>query len=157
MTRGKTLVGLKLTPAAIGLSGSDGQFAEFRMPSAQRSKQPGSSTHVGAYLAELRERLRRVFAIYETIAIQSSEYGLNVNSFLKAEELARMTGVVILAAYEQKIRVVEVHPKDVSELAIGRKGATMPEYLESAVKNGVSVKSEYAAEAYWIMSLASKE
>lgn len=157
MIREKLLVGLKLTPVAIGLAGSDGQHAEFRMPSAQRSKQPGSSTHVGAYLSELRERLRRVFAIYETIAIQSSEYGLNVNSFLKAEELARMTGVVIFSAFEQKIRVVEVHPKDVSELAIGRKGATMPDYLDSAVKNGMNIKSEYAAEAYWIMSLAGKD
>lgn len=153
----KKLVGIKVSPLAIGLAGSDGQQAEFRMPSAQKSRQPGSSTHVGAYLSEMRERLRRVFSIYDTIAIQSSEYGLNVNSFLKAEELARMTGVVILAAYEHKIRVIEVHPKDVSELAIGRKGATMADYLDSAVKNGMNLKSEYAAEAYWIMSLASKD
>ena len=68
-----------------------------------------------------------------------------------------MIGTVLLAAYESNCKVVEVTPRNVSQEAIGRKGATSSQYLEAARRNSVAVQGALAAEAYWIMILASKE
>jgi len=156
MVADKKFIGVKLTTEVIGFAGSDGQSIEFRPPSSQEVKQPGASSHPGACLSELRERIRQAFAMYDVVAIQSSNYRLNVNSFARADSIARMTGVVLLAACEHRLKVVEVAPNEVSELATGKLGAVGADYLAAANSNGLTIKSEYAAEAYWIMSLAKK-
>lgn len=120
---------------------------------------PGTSSHTGAFLSELRDFGKRVIQSrkYRYIAVCSSEYGINTKNFFAAEAKARMIGTVLLTAYESNCKVVEVTPRNVSQEAIGRKGATSAQYLEAARRNAAAVQGSLTAEAFWIMVLASNE
>jgi|LakMenE01Jun11ns_1017448.scaffolds.fasta_scaffold9460462_1 hypothetical protein len=89
--------------------------------------------------------------------MSSSEYGINTKNFFDAEAKAKMIGTVLLTAFESNCKVVEVTPRNVSQEAIGRKGANPEDYLKAAYSNGTPIKGMLAAEAFWIMVLASKE
>lgn len=155
----KHLVAVAISPEIIGVAGTDLQFGQYTIRNTLGTRVPGTSSHPGAFLSELREFVKRVIQSrkYRYIAVCSSEYGINTKNFFDAEAKARMIGTVLLTAYESNCKVVEVTPRNVSQEAIGRKGATSSQYLDAARRNSVAVQGALAAEAYWIMILASKE
>ncbi|AMV35732.1 hypothetical protein VN12_26805 [Pirellula sp. SH-Sr6A] len=160
MTR--RVVAISLSPVSIGIAGFDLVFGQYNLPSGGKAKAIGSSSLAGARLLELHNYLDKHILSdrrYDIVAIQSSQYGINVKSFNDAEANARMAGVVLMASARHKVQLVEFAPDAVSRMAIGRKGATPADYIDAAGKNGVQIKinSQLAAEAYWIMCLASNQ
>ncbi|XZE35315.1 crossover junction endodeoxyribonuclease RuvC [Pirellulaceae bacterium SH501] len=160
MTR--RVVAISLSPVSIGVAGFDLVFGQYNLPSGGKAKAVGSSSLAGAKLLELHNYLDKHILSerrYDVVAIQSSQYGINVKSFNDAEAIARMTGVVLMASARHKMQLFEFAPDAVSKMAIGRKGASAADYVQAAGRNGVEIKinSQLAAEAYWIMCLASNQ
>jgi Holliday junction resolvasome RuvABC endonuclease subunit len=154
----KRTVAISLNQSMVGIAGIDAQYGQFELPSASKSRLPGASSHPGAYLSELESYVGNVSKArgYDQIVVSQSEYGINAKSFCDAEIRARAAGVLFLLAAKQNLKVIEVAPRDVSEMAIGRKGATLEDYQSAAAKNGLTIKSKYAAEAYWMLVTATK-
>lgn len=155
----KHLVAVALSPEIVGVAGSDLQFGQYTLRNTPGTRVPGTSSHPGAFLSELRDFVKKVIQSrnYHYIALSSSEYGINTKNFFDAEAKAKMIGTVLLTAFESNCKVVEVSPRNVSQEAIGRKGASTADYLQAAHSNGTAIQGLLAAEAYWIMILASKE
>jgi hypothetical protein len=155
----KHLVAIALSPEIIGVAGTDLHFGQYALRNTPGTRVPGTSSHPGAFLSELRDFVKRVIQSrkYQYIAMSSSEYGINTKNFFDAEAKAKMIGTVLLTAFESNCKVVEVTPRNVSQEAIGRKGANPEDYLKAAYSNGTPIKGMLAAEAFWIMVLASKE
>lgn len=155
----RRVVGISLTPTAIGISGNDGLCGQKSLPSAGAKRTLASSSHGGSYLVELHEYLSKVFQSkrYQFASIAATEYSINARGFSEAEVRTKMVGIVWLAAAQSNVKVLEWPSKAVSEIAIGRKGASFDDYIEAATRNGVSVRGPCAAEAFWLMKLACKE
>lgn len=155
----KKLVGLAMSPQTIGAAGADGVLGQYSFRNTPGTRQPGASSHPGAYLLELSSFVRKLLASgrYNHLAVVSAEYGINTKSFFDADVHARMLGVVTAIACECDCKTIELPPRSVSEMAIGRKGATYEDYQQAAARNGQSIKGLHASEAYWIMICASKE
>lgn len=156
----KHIVGVSISQAVIGVAGYDKQYGQYTLPSGgAKARVLNSSSHAAAYLVEFRSYLLAVLKSrkYSGLALLETEYGIHSKGFAEAEAKARMVGVAMMTAAECSVRLSLVAPKAVSEMAIGRKGATLDDYVDAAAKNGVMLKSQRAAEAFWIMVLASKE
>lgn len=154
----KRTVAISLNQSIVGIAGSDGQYGQYELPSASKARLPGASSHPGAHLSELEAYVNSVCEKrgYSQIVVSQSEYGINAKGFYDADIRARSVGVLFLLAAKRNVKVTEVAPRDVSEMAIGKKGATLEDYLSAASKNGLSIKSKYAAEAYWMLATATK-
>lgn len=147
------VLGLDLDEQRVGGADSSGFYGQFNLLVNLRSD------HVGAYLTELAKQLGRLLDRhqYRAIGAECAEYGINASSFAIADRKARMLGVVAMVASQRGIEFVEVSPKDVSSMATGRKQVDKPEFLKAALDNGVQLKSEHIAQAYWVMLTAQKK
>lgn len=150
------VLGLSISLTTLGLSGFDNKTGQYTLPSAVNSRSVRSSAMRGAHLLELHQYVSKWLSQkrYETLAITSPKYSISAKGFWEADQLARMIGVVIMSAAMLRTKVVEVPHEEVAKMATGRQTATREDYLLAASANGVVINGEYAAEAYWIMTLA---
>lgn len=147
------ILGLDLDEGKVGGADSANFYGQFNLTANLRSD------HAGAYLSELASQLERLLKRrkYRAIGVESAEYGINASSFVMADRRARMIGIVSMVASQRDIEFVEVSPKEVCSMATGRKRAGKFEFLKAACANGVQLKSEHIAQAYWVMLTAQKK
>ena len=81
----KHLVAVALSPEIIGVAGTDLHFGQYALRNTPGTRVPGTSSHPGAFLSELRDFVKRVIQSrkYQYIAMSSSEYGINTKNFFK--------------------------------------------------------------------------
>jgi Holliday junction resolvasome RuvABC endonuclease subunit len=148
-----SIVAFSLSRHKVGVIDSFGRQGQLNLNEVK-------SRHPGAYVASLADKLEKLFAAYkyDVLAVESAEYGLNINSFVEADYHARMIGVLLLISNRKQMRFVEVLPREVSQIASGKKVKNRSEYLVAARRNSVEIKStsEFIAEAYWVMRVAQK-
>jgi hypothetical protein len=152
----KRVIGVSLRTDMIGVAGSDGLIGQKSIGVSTKTRSLTIDT-----LLDLKEYFDKTLTTptrrYNVVAVAAGEYSINVKGFAEADLHSKMVGALSLIAADHGVKICEVCNNHVSELAIGRKKASLEDYRNAAVRTGVKVNGLYAAEAFWIMLLASKE
>ena len=148
----KKVLGLALHETTVGGYDTAGFQGQINVGAAKGS-------HDGLRLLELEKAADKLLSKnkYEAVAIPRAMYSINVTSFEEADKMARMIGVVLLVTCRHKVRCLVLDPCEISSLATGRRNATLPQMQAAALHNGVAIKTECVALAYWIMVLGQNK
>lgn len=149
-----TIIGIALKPNMIGVAGSDGMFGHYDLKSVRGGRgqlRPVTIMEVYDYL------VRTIGSRYKTIVLTSVQLGVNAKGYSEADALSKLLGAAMVAAGRSKLSCIEVQPEDVARIATGLPRADGQAFQNAAISNGVQIKSQLAAEAYWMMLLGSKK